>query len=710
MKRITFLPLIAALMVVVGITGTAMAQAPQVPSLVTQQLRLSNGSNAYINLRAGTGPVNSDLAPGPYFLDAPPATSVGTSYVLGLNNLNHIVRSTGYGLVAGQVGPGIGGAGWLLRVNITGDGTEWIQPTDLTGANNGLVVDNTSVVGTAIVQLGGNTSLAGAAVPFTSDRFVNLATHALNFEGGGAFNIGIAGAVTNMTFDQGLTGNITMPNVPAPLPATYLNTDRLLFLDAANHVNTRTLASLVDANNGLVVDITGAIPTIQLGGPSAATGTAVAFAGDRFVDFGTHALNFQGVGTMTVGDGTSNTIINIDQGTTVGGSLNLKHVTPLAPLSVAADNRFVVMTAGSDQVFTRDLSTLVNANNGLIVDNVTVPGTSTVQIGGPATGTAAPLVRNSFVDMGAFTMQYQGAGPFTVGDGTVATTVNLDQGTSAGAINLKHVDPMTTGIGGDVAADNRFVTMTATGDKVFTRQLSSLVAADQGLIVDNTVTPGTSTVMLGALASGTNPINVARFVTQTAPAGGLTFDGSGSINILGTSGGTMLLNVNTNGANVDVNTGAGNMTLQGTNLATPPVATPTDPTLSNFHNLAYVEETGHVVHTITAANMTRNDAPADFVAIDPGTGNFVKAVSPTAGIYRGQQAWTGWQQTFSIPGAIAANASVVATIQNMSSAGTVSIQVTGYTTGAAGTCTISIETSDVPPAAGSFINWIVMNP
>src|SRR5262249_8842771 len=129
-----------------------------------------------------------------------------------------------------------------------------------------------------------------------------LGSHTLNFDGSGNFNVGVTGSNMGITLDQGTAaGFIKMVNVPAD--ATPLATDRFVILDGTNSTQTRLLSSLVNANNGLVVDLatTPGTAIVQLGGASAAAGTAVAFASDRFVDLGTHALNFQGGGAFNVG-------------------------------------------------------------------------------------------------------------------------------------------------------------------------------------------------------------------------------------------------------------------------------------------------------------------------------------------------------------------------------------------------------------------------
>jgi hypothetical protein len=575
MKRITFLTKITALMAVVALAGTAIAQ-PSAPSLVTQQLRLSTGSGNYINIRAGANSTAGDA--NPYFLDNAPQPPVATeSYALWLDGTNHIRQSIKFQPVAGAPGSGIGGPGYLYRVNAAGTGTEWVLPSDITDANNGLVADKTTVAGTTIVQLGGATSVAGAAVPFTSDRFVNLATHALNFEGGGAFNVGLTGAVTNMTFDQGLTGTITMPNVPAV--AAPLATDRLMILDLANQVHTRLISSLVDANNGLVLDVSGATPTVQLGGATSVAGLAVAFSASRFVNLG-----------------------------------------------------------GND-------------------------------------------------------MNWEGAGNFNIGSGTAVQNIKLDPG-ATGFVRMNNIPASVTPL-----ATDRFTFLDATNN-VNTRLLSSLVDGNNGIEIDLTSTPGTAIVQLGAAASAdvSSALAVDRFINMNSHA--ISFEQNGTVN-LGTATSNMAVNVNT---------GTSNMTITGANLASPVAATPA---ASDFHNIAYVESATNVVHTITAANMARNDAPTDYVAIDPASGNFVKAISPTAAIARGQEPWTGWQQTITLSGTqvIAAGAAITVSLQNPNTGGTVAIQVTSVTPGTGAAANFHIETSDVPPSgAGEFINWVVINP
>lgn len=423
MKRITFLTKITALMVVIALAGTAVAQ-PSAPSLVTQQLRLSS-AGSYINIRAGANPTGSDA--NPYFLDNAPQPPVAAeSYALWLDGANHIRQSIKFTSAAGPYVGGVGGPGYLYRVNNAGTGTEWVLPSDITSANNGLVVDVTTTPGTAIVQLGGATSVAGAAVPFTSDRFVNLATHALNFEGGGAFNVGITGAVTNMTFDQGLTGTITMPNVPAV--AAPLATDRLMILDLANQVHTRLISSLVDANNGLVLDVSGATPTVQLGGNSSVNGLAVAFTASRFVNLGGNDMNWEGAGNFNIGAGTAVQNIKLDPGAT--GFVRMNNIPASITPNVA--DRFTFLDA-TNNVNTRTLSSLVDANMGLSIDPA-VTTQAIVQFGANAAADAVhALTATRWVNMNSNTINFEQNGTLnfgTAGPGGSNMAVNVNTGTS----------------------------------------------------------------------------------------------------------------------------------------------------------------------------------------------------------------------------------------------------------------------------------------
>ena len=433
-------------------------------------------------------------------------------------------------------------------------------------------------------------------------------------------------------------------------------------------------ASLVRANNGLSVDnitIPGS-PTVQIGGPLIKTSN-IDQAG---FDMSWTNSNAGTPTKFTLGNGTNVFNVSIDPSATGNVTMNNMQADPIA-------TDFLVLDV-TKNVKTRPLSSLIVADNGIIIN----PIGGFVELGGPVTNTN-PLLVARFVTLGGQNLNFDGSGNFNVGTSLAGSSVDitLDPGVTAGHfITAKNVVTLPV-----ASATDRFVVLETGTDHAYTRTLQSLVNANNGLIVDNTVTPGTSTVQLGSPIPGAAPILVDRYVSLGSSALSLNFEGDGNYNI-GTAGNIAF----------NVKTGSSAMTLQGTLLAAANGA--------DFHNITYVNETNHEVHTITAANMNRNDAAIDFVAIDPVTGNIVKAISPTAGIFRGHTAWSGatWTQIITLLAGqtILPNASVTAVNENHTGMGTVSIQVTNVTPGTPGSFTV--EASDVLPAS-SFINWVVMN-
>jgi len=426
----------------------------------------------------------------------------------------------------------------------------------------------------------------------------------------------------------------------------------------------------VNANNGLVVDntVNPGTSTVQLGG--SATGLAPLLV-NRFVTLGGKTLNFDGTGNFNIGDGVSAQNIAVDPG--AAGTLEIHHL-----LATTSDTKLLVL-GGSDSVLTRDLSTLVVADNGISIN----PVGGFVELGGAVTNTS-PLLVNRFVSMGGKDLNFDGSGNFNVGTDAGSLDVTINPGTTAGHfITMDNVLPLPNA---SIDSNNRFVVLDEATNHTYTRKLTSLVNANEGLVVNNTLTPGTSTVQLGSTTDGNNPIDVARFVTMTGATPSLTYDGTGTLN-LGTAGNLA----------VNVNTMASNMTIQSTGLDN-----------ASANNFAWIDSNTHVVHRVTTAAMGRDNSAIDYIAIDHTTGNIVRSISPTNGIYRGHVAWTAYQQTITLGAGqtIQANASITVTVENHASAGTVAIQVTNVTTGGN---TFDIETAD-SPSAGGFINYVVMNP
>ncbi|MEP7234628.1 MAG: hypothetical protein ABI778_04960 [Ignavibacteriota bacterium] len=496
----------------------------------------------------------------------------------------------------------------------------------------------------------------------------------------------------------GISG-IASDNIPYFLdqaPATDATKGYSLWLNGANHIVTSDAfaagsttnqfwlervkangtglewvdpATLVQANNGLSVDnlTTPGSPTVQLGGPLIKA-TSVDQAGFNLSFVNGSAATPT---TYTLGNGTNVFNVSIDPSATGNVTMNNMQLD-----NTATD--FLVLD-GTKNVKTRPLSSLVVADNGIWVN----PTGGFVELGGAVTNTNA-LSTNRFVTLGGQTLNFDGTGNFNVGDGTNAQNITLDP-SATGSTNLKSLATLPT-----PAQTDRFVVMADGNDKAYTRTLASLVNADNGLIVDNTVTPGTSTVQLGAPATGGANLLVSRFLGLNNQT--MNYEGDGTFN-LGTTGNIAF----------NVKTGTSAMTLQGAALASANGNT--------VHNLTYVDETNNEVHTITTAAMNRNDAAVDFIAVDPSTGNYVKAISPTAGIYRGHTAWNGttYTQTITVlpTQTIVAGASVTATNENGTGQGTVAIQVTSVTAGAGGS--FNVEASDILPGS-TFINWVVMNP
>src|ERR1051325_2953004 len=99
------------------IAGDAFAQ-PTMPSLVTQQTRLSTGGGtpSYVQLRAKAGIANTGTA---YNWDQAPTPTAGVNYSMWLDENDNIERSDPFGLAQ---------KGFLLQVNATGNGLQWVDP------------------------------------------------------------------------------------------------------------------------------------------------------------------------------------------------------------------------------------------------------------------------------------------------------------------------------------------------------------------------------------------------------------------------------------------------------------------------------------------------------------------------------------------------------------------------------------------------------
>ncbi len=495
MKHSKLLRMVAWLAVLsIGMIGEVFAQ---VPSLVTQQTRLSTGgpTPSYVQLRAKAGVGTSTDA---YFWDQAPAPTANTNYSLWLDANNNIVRSNPFG--PGQ-------SNYLMQVNATGTGLQWVNPANLT-------------------------TLAGDIIGQTGDDSVNVGHSGLN----NRLILGINNATgydgtSLIAIDRGGTNSNAVPTAGA---IAYGDGTKYMFnaVGTTGQILASTGAgvpiwvnspSLLTFDNGL----TKTLDNVQFGGPLVKATS---------VDQATFGLTFTN-GTLDLGSAVGTYDINIDLGNSATHNMNMKNIA----VDLTAPNILALDAAGN--VRTRTFGSIITADNGLITN-----GLGLVSMGAPATG-GALLLTDRFIGLATHKLTYEGAGDFNIGDGTSAQNITLDP-SATGSTNFKNLANQAA-----PAATDRFVMMSTGSDKAFTRTLASLVNADNGLVVDNTVTPGTSTVQLGAPATGGALLLSNRFIGLRGFA--LNFDGDGSIN-MGASG----------NVNVNVNTGAtGNMTLQGTTLS-----------------------------------------------------------------------------------------------------------------------------------------------
>jgi hypothetical protein len=279
------------------LVGDAFAQ---VPSSVTQQMRLSTGGATpnYVQHRAIT---SVGAAPTPanawYAWDQVPAVATGVNYLLMLNDANEVVRTNQFSSAV---------ANYFVTVDPTGNNLTYLNPADMLVAQNGLTEN-----GQDTIELGG-TLLHNTEIAMEGFNMVWR-----NTTGASEFRIGDGTNTLNVNIDPGGAGNLNLQNID--------NDDTLstfLAIDLTGNVRTRTLASLVDADNGLTAAVVGGTSVVSLG----STGTGLApLLTNRFVSLGGFDLNWEGTGNFNLGDATSNVTTNIHTGTT--GNVTLQGST-----------------------------------------------------------------------------------------------------------------------------------------------------------------------------------------------------------------------------------------------------------------------------------------------------------------------------------------------------------------------------------------------
>ena len=422
-----------ALLAIVGLffAGDVFAQA--VPSLVTQQMRLSTGGVTpnYVQHRAI---VSSPAAPGTngwYAWDQVPTATAGINYLLFLNDQNEVRRTTQFS-VANSL--------QIARVNLAGDNIEFTSLSALVNARNGLrIVNDTVLMGGPLTE---NTAIDASGFNMTWSNSTATPTTFTLGTGTNTFNVGI---------DVGPAGNLTLTNIDVDTTA-----NNILVTDATGNVRSRSISSLVDveANNGLITTDTGSRVTVQLGSP--ATGGAPLLA-NRFVSLNSFDLNFEGAGNMNLGNASSNVSTNINTGTT--GNMTLQGTTLNS--TVGVDNFAFVNTttnvvhragtlaldsnATPDQFITIDNTGRITRSQSPVINFLRgqIPGTGVFQYTSPAMNIQAGAAINVSVEnhtgvIGAIVAQVTNVTTGTAGTFSVETSENIQSGSF---INYTVINP-----------------------------------------------------------------------------------------------------------------------------------------------------------------------------------------------------------------------------------------------------------------------------
>jgi hypothetical protein len=271
----------------------------QVPSSVTQQLRLSTGGTNpnYVQHRAIDTVGSAPGINGWYSWDQVPVTAPGVNYLLMLNDGNEVKRTNQFTSAV---------ANYFVTVDATGNNLTYINPDDLVIAQNGL-----TEIGQDTIELG------GTLLHTTSINTAGFDMNWANTTGTSNFNLGDGINTFNVNINPGTSGNLNLQNID--------NDDTLqtiLSIDPSGNVRTRTLASLVDADNGLTAAVVAGTSVVSLG--STATGGAPLLT-NRYVSMGGFDLNWEGTGNFNLGDAASVVSTNIHTGAT--GNMTIQGTT-----------------------------------------------------------------------------------------------------------------------------------------------------------------------------------------------------------------------------------------------------------------------------------------------------------------------------------------------------------------------------------------------
>ena len=539
----------------------------------------------------------------------------------------------GGGIITNNIALNTGGGGIGNNNFGSNTGGGGVTTNTFGAANGGIVTNNFG-------QVSGGAPSVTNNIGTTAVTNNILGTTNINTSGAASTTIGNTGTGGAVSISSSNPNPITV-NVGATTNNLVLNNilqdntaSNILMLTGVNSGNTRTrsLASLIAANEGLVLDLTNpALPTVKLG--SAAGDPVNAFATNRTVSIGNNILNFNNGGLVTFArlNGLNNTIdlnnfsavattnvgfdavgnaANIQARTTNVGTLSSAQVINIG---IGGGNTTIGLAPGSTNNINGTNNTMTATNTNLLTGVInTINGSSQNNVTAP-TNIVTGNTLNSLVS----TTENRVTGPTninttannltTIGQNAAsASTTVINVGTAAGNLTLNNIlnDNTTTSL--------LMQTGTVGSGNVRFRSLNSLINANQGLFLDLTTTPGTPIVKLGSNVGGgeaPNPFLSDRTVSL----------GGQSINYGNAAPGATFVNFNGGTNAVNINTTTAGITTIGNTGATTNVNGPTN--INNNINSNTQINTGTSSGAVTIGN-----GAASTVQITSGTA--INANSP----------------------------------------------------------------------------------
>ncbi len=588
-----------------------------------------NGANNAINLNNFSATANTNIG-----FDA-----VG-------NNVAIQGRTTNVGTLSAAQAINIGTGGGNTTIGLAPGSTN-----NINGTNNTMTATGTNLLTAPTNTINGTTqnNVTAPTNVITGNTLNNITSTTENRVSGptnintttaNTTTIGNGGAVaSNTVVNVGTAGgNLTLNNIVNDNTITNI----LVQTGAAGsgNVRYRTLASLIAANQGLILDNSTPTPTVRLG--SAAGDPVNPFLVNRTVSLGGQSLfiNDGNSGTQLAQFNGAGDVINLNTlttGTTTIGSSTATATNINGPTNInnAVNSNTQINTGGSSGTVTignaaagtvqLTSGTAVNANspnntltatttNLLTAPTNTLTGATTNNVNAPTNNMGATLLNNinSATEnrlTGPTNINTTANNLTTIGQnaGTASTTV-INVGTAGGNLTLNNIVRdnfsisllTTTGIGSPASGNVRY------------RQLATLIAADQGLILDNST--ATPTVRLGS--AGGDPVNpFAANRTVSLANNQLIFNDNAAVGFVTLNGNTDAVNINTTTAGT---TTIGSSTATATNINGP----------TNINNA--VNSNTQINTGGSSGSVTVGTTSAGTVALTSGTAVNVNILGPSA--------------------------------------------------------------------------------